>query len=128
MDSCHDCMDLAKREVTTIKRNQNKKEWIPTGCCLINKFKNCFDKAIEPFCDLEGKTFLTWCVNSYISDILDLACGRDLSYDSEKCTTLISKIQHNPKNLTEPEPHSLFAPLYKLLLDFGDVNSGLNSN
>lgn len=118
-------MDIVKRAVVTIRRNPNKKEWIPTGCCLIDKFKSCFQVAIEPFCDLEGKRFLNWCVNSYISDILDLVCMKELSHDGPKCTELVSHILPASSNSTEADPHSLFLPLYKLLLDFGDIEEGL---
>ena len=120
LPSCHDCMDLVKKEINLIKFNPNKREWIPTGCCYLDRFRGCFKKAIEPHCNDDGKDFMNWCVTSYFSDIVDLACSRDLTYNGDKCTELISHIKV-PANHTEPEPHSLFVPLYKLLLEFGEL-------
>jgi len=63
---------------------------------------------------------MNWCVNSYFSDIVDIACPKDLEFQGEKCSQLISHIKL-PANHTEQEPHSLFVPLYKLLLEFGEI-------
>lgn len=116
----HDCMDVIKQEVNLIRFNPNKKEWISTGCCYLDKFKGCFQKAIEPHCNNDGKEFMNWCANSYFADIVDMACSKDLSWGSEKCNQMISNIKV-PANYTEPPPHSVFVPLYKLLLEFGDI-------
>ena len=113
-------MDVVKNEVNLIKFNPDKKEWIETGCCYLDRFKGCFKNAIEPNCNQDGKAFMNWCVNSYFSDIVDLACPKGLEYHGSKCTQLISHIKV-PLNHTEEEPHSLFVPLYKLLLEFGEI-------
>jgi hypothetical protein len=51
-----------------------------------------------------------------------MACTKDLVWSGGKCQKLVSHIQV-PANYSEPDPHSLFVPLYKLLLEFGDVDA-----
>lgn len=49
-----------------------------------------------------------------------MACSKDLAWGSEKCNSMIANIKV-PSNYTDPPPHSVFVPLYKLLLEFGDI-------
>lgn len=121
LPDCHDCMDVVKKEVSVIHWNPNKKEWIPTGCCYLDRFRSCFAKAVTPHCTQDGIDFLNWCINSYFSDVVDMACTKDLTWNGDKCQKLVSHIKV-PSNYSEPVPHSLFVPLYKLLLEFGDID------
>jgi len=121
-NSLHDCMDVLKNEVAAIKRNPTRDEWLPTGCCYLDKFKNCFDTSIIPFCDAEGTKFMNWCRDAYTQDLTDLACSKELSYTGSKCKELVSNIKPKPENSTEKEPKSVFAPIYKLFIDYTDID------
>ena len=118
-------MDVLKNEVNRIKWNPNKKDWLETGCCYLDKFKGCFETAMEPYCGPDGKKYLKWCADSYYADFMDMACPSNLSFNGSKCKLLARKhakiLKSNEAARKDPEPHSVFVPLYRLLLDFGDI-------
>ncbi|KAI1288085.1 hypothetical protein HDE_09631 [Halotydeus destructor] len=118
-DKGHDCMDIVKRDVALVRRNPEKKEWITSGCCMLDKFKSCFRRAIEPHCNKEGKEFADWAMKGYIGDIEGLACNSELKYDAPKCVELMDKVKMKKGEQIVP-PRSLFVPLYQMLLEFGD--------
>lgn len=123
-------MDLLKNEVNKIKWNPNKKEWLPSGCCYLDKLKSCYEKAMDPYCNQDGKKYMRWCAESYYADFIDMACPTSSSdFTGSKCKSLSKKlskiIKSNPAAKNDPEPHSVFVPLYKLLLEFGDITQDI---
>lgn len=86
----------------------------------MDKFKTCFDKAVVPFCDKEGKRFLNWCRDSYIADLVDMGCNKDLDFGGSRCNKLMDLI--GPATGLEDEPKSVFKPLYRLFLEYQEFD------
>ena len=114
----HDCMDVLKNEINDVRRNEEENDWLPTACCYFDKFKQCFEKGIQPHCDKEGKKFVHWARDAYLTDLTDIACPSMYVHGTSKCTSLIGKIPPKPVNSTESEPISVLGPVYKMFINF----------
>lgn len=66
---------------------------------------------------------MNWCRDAYTQDVTDLACSKELDWTGSKCKQVIANVKPKHGNQTEPEPKSLFAPIYKLFVDTNDIKS-----
>lgn len=57
------------------------------------------------------------CRSSYISDLTDLACSKDIQHGNDKCNALIEKIPPAPANYTAPI--SVVGPIYQMFITDG---------
>lgn len=67
---------------------------------------------------------MNWAANSYYADITDMACSKELKDGSKECKSLVRDMRRHSKSrdkTKDPDPHSVFVPLYKLLIEFGDI-------
>lgn len=112
------CMDELKDEFGSIRRNPNLNDWLPSGCCFFSKFMKCFDKNIKNFCDQDGVKYLHWCRDAYLGDMVDLICNKDTDFESEKCSSLLTKIPKPAANETVERPESVLLPVYQMFMAY----------
>jgi len=86
---------------------------IPTGCCLVNKWKKCMFEAYSGVCDERGVRYIRKRVAQFGKDLVELACGEQYALGSEKCRKLEAKLPKNDGK--EPRPKSMLPLMLKLI-------------
>lgn len=63
---------------------------------------------------------MMWCVDSYLSDMMDVICQKDIDFYGVGCQEMLSHIKPETNETVAPAKSSLISPLYKLMLEFGN--------